>query len=201
MPRPSGGSPPNLGGSSGGGQPENLGGAITSAGSGGDGDPGGSTSGGSTSGGSNTGGSSVAGENTGGNGAGGSAAGGAGGSGSGGASTGGSNAGTGGAPPVSACTDFADRSGVDASRQIAWGFGITSSEERCILVAVGQEVVYAGNFGAHPIGPADGDTPNPFATLVQTTSTATVTFVSPGTYDFECGNHATMWGAVRAIEP
>lgn len=102
---------------------------------------------------------------------------------------------------VSGCDDFVVRTDGDADREVAWGFVITTSDERCMTVAVGQSVVYEGSFAGHPLGPSDGDTPNPFAHFVQTTTRATVTFPAVGTYGFECGNHATMRGAVRVVLP
>ncbi|HSC86923.1 MAG TPA: hypothetical protein VLC09_06615 [Polyangiaceae bacterium] len=112
----------------------------------------------------------------------------------------GGSGGSGGAPVVSHCTSFVDRSAPDAQRRIVWDFTIASSELRCLRVAQGQTVVFVGEFGTHPLGESGGTQPNPIqGTSSDAISEYSVSFPHLGTFGYECGIHATMRGAVEVV--
>lgn len=123
---------------------------------------------------------------------GGTSSGGAGDGGSGGTSTGGQT-------PVNHCVDFTDRTGESAERQIAWNFDVTSDEERCMEIRVGQSVTWRGNFVFHPLAGIGGSTPTPILRKSDGSGAHAVLFSDEGTFGFICEAHVEMRGAVRVL--
>ena len=78
---------------------------------------------------------------------------------------------------------------------IVWDTTLSSKANRCMKVKVGQTVAYEGTFSTHPLGPAGGDAPSPFASVPDT---GKVTFDRAGTFGFVCGVHPSMTGAILA---
>jgi plastocyanin len=62
-------------------------------------------------------------------------------------------------------------------------------------VRVGQQVLWNGSFGTHPLDAEDGDAPNPIASHTD----GRVVFATPGTFGYVCGIHPQMRGAVRVV--
>ncbi len=90
---------------------------------------------------------------------------------------------------------YMDRSGSGDTRTIAFGGIIgTVYSPRCMTVAAGQTVTFAGPFGSHPLrgGSVSGDpagaSPNPI-TSTDTGTDVTVTFATPGLYPYFCNFH------------
>lgn len=185
-----------LGGSAGTG----LGGASTGTGGGGGGAQGGadSSSGGASGGqagtpgaaGTSNGGEddSAGGETETGGAAGGSAVGGAGGAGGAGSAGSASHEG----PRLNGCTTYVDRTAPSASRTLPWDAAIAVSPERCLKIRVDQEVVFDGDFDAHPIESSGGDSPSPF-------STTPLAFARPGVFGYACTVHSEMTGAIWVV--
>lgn len=90
---------------------------------------------------------------------------------------------------------YVDRGGAGDTRTIAFG-GIQGSSysPKCMTVAVGQTVTFAGPFNSHPLrggsvaGDPAGASSNPI-TNTDTGSDATFTFTSPGLYPYFCQFH------------
>jgi len=117
---------------------------------------------------------------------------------------------------LNGCTaaQFVDRSAASASRVVGYGGGggsaIFGYSPKCIIIAAGQTVTFAGgtntNFGVHPLGPGiNGDATagtagNPIPRMADgSTRDVTVTFPSAGTFPYVCEAHAAagMIGVVR----
>ena len=90
---------------------------------------------------------------------------------------------------------FLNRTAASADRGLTWSFSIASDPERCMEIAVGQQVFWNGSLGAHPLDAQGGDTPNP----ISAHSNGLVTFTAPGTFGYECGLHPVMKGAIRVV--
>ncbi|MDX2019485.1 MAG: hypothetical protein SF187_04540 [Deltaproteobacteria bacterium] len=91
--------------------------------------------------------------------------------------------------------DYVDRTQVVADRVLAWSHGF-SDDERCLVVRVGQTVVWQGSLSTHPLDAEGGDSPNPIVSH----SDGVVTFRSPGTFGYVCGAaHAGMYGAIHVV--
>jgi plastocyanin len=76
---------------------------------------------------------------------------------------------------------------------------------KCLRVAVGAKVTFAGNFTTHPLSPGSGSgmlttgtQPNPI-TAVSTGTSTEVTFSAAGKYPYFCTAHVGvgMWGVVQ----
>lgn len=115
-----------------------------------------------------------------------------------------------GGPSFNNCSAsaFVDRSAASADRTVSFG-GTNGSPPfnyapRCIRIAAGQTVTFAGVFIAHPLAPglpsnaAAGSPGNPITRTVATAPT-TFTFAAAGTYPYYCENHfnAGMSGVVQ----
>lgn len=96
---------------------------------------------------------------------------------------------------VQGCEQFVKRTDPNADRQLSWGFSISLDPERCMEVAVGQQVTWVGSFGTHPLDAEEGDVPNPIAQHQD----GVATFNTPGTFGYVCGFHPVMKGAVRVV--
>jgi plastocyanin len=105
-----------------------------------------------------------------------------------------------GTAPVNSCKNFKDETAVGSARAITWDFAVASAPERCMRIKVAQTVAWNGNFSLHPLGGQGGKTPNPVDGADQSTSTASVTFPTAGTYGFVCTAHPAMQGAIEVIE-
>lgn len=104
---------------------------------------------------------------------------------------------------LNGCTPemFVDRSAADASRTVGFGgengSGGFSFAPKCLTIAAGQDVTWAGAFASHPLtrgvpGDTNGGTAgNPIPTTMTGTS-VTVNFPRPGTYPYVCGMHAFL---------
>lgn len=73
---------------------------------------------------------------------------------------------------------------------------------RCIKVKFGTEVTFKGNFGAHPLEPAGGNTPTPIPTTPDVPNgILTVKMTNTGTFGFQCQVHPSMmFGAIQVVE-
>ncbi len=78
----------------------------------------------------------------------------------------------------------------------------------CVKIKVGMPVHFEGNFVAHPLEAAGGDTPSPIPALTQVNTGGPrpslgyldVTFTRPGTFGYRCKTHPTaMFGAVQVV--
>jgi plastocyanin len=121
----------------------------------------------------------------------------------------GSSGGTNLLPGINGCTSFTDATAPGASRTINFGgnFGNTY-DQKCLAVAVNQQVTWTGSFSLHPLrpglapsqsgGPDAGSPNNP---ILATTSGngANFTFTAAGTYPYYCSVHENvgMFGAVQ----
>ena len=104
-----------------------------------------------------------------------------------------------------ATADYADKSGANDSRQIAFG-GANGFHyvPPCIIIAKGQKVTFSGSFSNHPLAPGSignlaAGSPN--SPIVSTTSGATAEFTFPnaGTYPYICTAHAVSQGMIGSI--
>lgn len=106
-------------------------------------------------------------------------------------------------PPVppNGCLEFVDGRASAELRTIPWGYSLGHYPSRCLLVQLGQAVMWQGAFGSHPIQPAGGTMPSPIIgdTLSEQTSYQ-VTFDALGTYGYDCGLHPSMRGAIRVVD-
>lgn len=108
---------------------------------------------------------------------------------------------------INGCTNYVDRTGADADRDLTWDFPIGTDQERCIKIKAGQDVRFNGSFSVHPLREAGGTTPNPFAGAAQLVSNpgltgqefTTISFSTPGTYGYVCSFHPNMTGAVQVV--
>src|SRR5262245_31409696 len=102
------------------------------------------------------------------------------------------------APPVvDSCTEamYLDRTAEGADRDLAWSYSFAGDAERCLIVRVGQRVVWHGNFGDHPLESDQGDRPNP----IDGHQSGVVTFDRPGVFGYRCNFHLEMRGAVWVL--
>lgn len=96
-------------------------------------------------------------------------------------------------PALNGCTNYVDKTADAASREITWGFSVSSTPEACMKIKVGQTVTWNGNLGTHPIGTKGGDSPSPI------TNAATAKFDKAGTFGYVCTAHANMQGAIVVV--
>ncbi len=96
-------------------------------------------------------------------------------------------------PDLNGCKNYVDRTADTASREITWGFPVSTTPEACMKIKAGQTVTWKGDLSIHPIGPKGGDANNPIK------SAATNTFPAAGTFGYVCTNHATMLGVVLVV--
>jgi plastocyanin len=96
------------------------------------------------------------------------------------------------------CTSYVDRTAAGADRTLPWVLSISANPTRCMKVAVGQTVTWAGSFSTHPLINDGGDTPNPIAGH---DASGNVTFTAAGTFGYLCSVHATMTGAIQVVAP
>ncbi len=116
-------------------------------------------------------------------------------------------------PALNGCndSDFIDRTGSSGNRTVGFGgsngSGAFTYSPKCLRVAVGQTVEFAGDFSAHPLAPGAG----PMATDAGTAgnpiprqdnnsrSSIMVTFPAAGDYPYYCVSHylGGMVGVVR----
>ena len=97
---------------------------------------------------------------------------------------------------INGCTSFVDRTAPDASRRLAWDDGIAHDPARCMHVRIGQTVTWAGDFNEHPLGPYRGAEPSPIVAKADSSASHNVTFTTPGTFGYLCGDHPEMIGAI-----
>lgn len=96
-------------------------------------------------------------------------------------------------PDLNGCKNYVDRTAAGASREITWGFPVSTTPEACMKIKAGQTVTWKGDLSIHPIGPKGGDANNPIK------SAATNTFPAAGTFGYVCTNHSTMLGVVLVV--
>jgi plastocyanin len=99
---------------------------------------------------------------------------------------------------------YVDRGGAGDERRITFPMDVAPAQFSipCMRVHVGQSIVFAGNFAAHPLEPSGGDSPNRFAFLAPgaNDSEKIVSFDVPGHFGFDCSFHPSMmFGAVEVI--
>jgi len=101
-------------------------------------------------------------------------------------------------PIVDNCDEAAyqDRTAPEADRVLDWDFGIVGSPERCLKIAAGQSVQWVGSFATHPLGPDQGDTPNPVSSHDEN---GVVVYPTPGLFGFRCNTHFEMRGAIQVV--
>jgi plastocyanin len=101
-------------------------------------------------------------------------------------------------PVVDNCDEAAyqDRTAPDADRVLDWDFVIVGSPERCLKIAAGQSVQWVGSFATHPLGPDQGDVPNPVASH---DANGVVVFPSAGLFGYRCNTHFEMRGAIQVV--
>lgn len=105
----------------------------------------------------------------------------------------GGGGGTSPGPDLNGCKNYVDRTADSASREITWGFPVSTTPEACMKIKVGQSVTWKGDLGIHPIGPKGGDANSPIK------SQASNAFPAAGTFGYVCTNHSTMTGVVLVV--
>ncbi len=112
-------------------------------------------------------------------------------------------------PGINGCTSFTDATAQSTSRTINFGGNLGNVyDQKCLLVAAGQQVTWTGSFSVHPLRPGlapsqsgGPDAGSPNSPIQSTTSgnSATFTFVAAGTYPYYCSVHEGqgMFGAVQ----
>ena len=96
-------------------------------------------------------------------------------------------------PDLNGCKNYVDRTADGASREIAWGFNVSTTPEACMRIKVGQTVTWKGELGIHPIGVKGGDANNP----IKSANTNTVPAACP--FGYVCTAHSTMTGVVVVV--
>ena len=80
------------------------------------------------------------------------------------------------------------------------GPGPDQYTQHCLKVRVGTRVTFTGSFQNHPLEPDGGDMPSPIPARMQTGTSLSVVFTTPGTFGFECSFHpAAMFGAIQVV--
>lgn len=92
-------------------------------------------------------------------------------------------------------SDYEDDSAPGAARTIGVGVDGLVFTPKCMLIAVGQQVTFAGSFSSHPLAPgnpADPAAGSPDSPIVETSSgsKATFAFAAAGTFPYYCEVHA-----------
>lgn len=108
---------------------------------------------------------------------------------------------------LNGCTNYVDRTGVDAVRDITWDLTVGSKAERCMKVKVGQTVSFRGEFASHPLKDKGGNSPNLFSKAAELISNAGAPgqeytpfeFKTAGTFGYVCGFHPSMTGAILVV--
>jgi hypothetical protein len=95
-------------------------------------------------------------------------------------------------PELNGCTMYQDGTEPSASRTVKWDASIAFAPERCLKIRIHQEVVFDGDFDAHPLEPLGGDMPSPF-------SSARWAFSRPGVFGYVCSIHSEMTGAIWVV--
>lgn len=112
----------------------------------------------------------------------------------------GSDAGSDAAGPVNGCTTFTD---MTADGGVIVGPASSNPSQyapNCVHIKAGQSVTWNGDLTDHPLGPFGGDSPNPI-TSVNTGTTVTYAFPTPGTFGYRCEIHTSlMFGAVEVTQ-
>jgi hypothetical protein len=98
---------------------------------------------------------------------------------------------------INGCDNFVDRTAPTASRNLIWDHTIEHDPTRCLQIRVGQTVTWTGDFNEHPLGPYGGTHPSPIAGLSQGNASYQISFDTPGTYGYLCGDHPEMVGAIH----
>lgn len=110
--------------------------------------------------------------------------------------TAGGGAGTGGtepSPALNGCSVYVDRTDSESSRTIVWDAAVSFRPEHCMKIAVGQQIVFEGDFDEHPLEALGGDTPSPFS------NNGPLVFHRPGIYGYFCTVHTEMLGAIWVV--
>ncbi len=114
-------------------------------------------------------------------------------------------------PTLNGCepSDYEDRSADAADRSVAVGADGLVFTPRCMLIGVGQGVVFEGSLSAHPLAPgnpADPSAGSAKSPIVETSSGSSVSFTFPsaGTFPYYCTMHAFgagmgMAGAIHVV--
>lgn len=95
-------------------------------------------------------------------------------------------------PQLNGCSTYLDRTAPQASRTVPWDASIAVSPERCMKIRAGQQVVFDGDFDAHPLEAFGGDTPSPF-------SGTPWLFDQPGAFGYICTIHSEMLGVIWVV--
>jgi plastocyanin len=85
-----------------------------------------------------------------------------------------------------------DRTAPSALRTVLWDASIAFAAERCLKIRAHQDVVFDGDFDAHPLEPLGGDMPSPF-------SGGHWSFSRPGVFGYICSIHSEMTGAIWVV--
>ncbi len=99
---------------------------------------------------------------------------------------------------VGGCTSFVDMTDPVESRRLDWTLPLTDPN-RCMMIKVGQEVTWIGNFGNHPLAASGGDTPSPIVDAGPGDGSVAATFTRAGVYGFKCTIHSSMTGAIKVV--
>jgi plastocyanin len=96
-------------------------------------------------------------------------------------------------PALNGCVSYTDRTAAAAVRTVTWDFPVAQTPEHCMIIKVGQTVMFNGNLATHPLASNGGDPNSPI------TNTANITFPTAGTFGYKCTAHASMVGVVYVI--
>ena len=95
-------------------------------------------------------------------------------------------------PELNGCIEYVDRTAPSALRTVLWDASIAFAAERCLKIRAHQDVVFDGDFDAHPLEPLGGDMPSPF-------SGGHWSFSRPGVFGYICSIHSEMTGAIWVV--
>jgi plastocyanin len=124
---------------------------------------------------------------------------------------GGGSSSTGPQPGTNGCTSFTDATAAGASRVINFGGNLGNTyDQKCLAIAVNQQVTFSGSFTTHPLSPGlapsrpgGTDSQNNPIRSTSSGSSASFTFVNAGTYPYYCTAHQSqgMYGAIQVSGP
>ncbi len=112
-------------------------------------------------------------------------------------------------PGINGCTSFTDATAASASRTINFGGSRGNTyDQKCLAIAVGQQVTWTGSFADHPLRPGlapsqaggpDAGSPNNPIQSTSSGSSSQFIFATAGTYPYYCSAHEGqgMFGVVQ----
>jgi plastocyanin len=98
------------------------------------------------------------------------------------------------------CTSYVDDT-AKTEVDITWGLPYTAPD-KCAKIKVGTVVKYTGDFSAHPLEKAGGDSPSPYDTIPSPDAgSISITFPNAGTFGYNCMNHMEIMVGAFVVVP